>query len=147
MDALGVVTGDDEDLCSSIDAYTKLVQQVRCSLHDELLNHGHKFLDLLIEGKPTFRNRTQRMADRVVWGFSRAGSKRCVVPGDHSLDLLGGLSAEFFGCVHDHRFEGDHRCRAIFHRGAVGNFQLPDHFHGPMEDAQVATTSARWSKS
>jgi hypothetical protein len=41
----------------------------RCSLHDELLNHGHKFLDLLIKGKPAFRDRTKRMTDRVVWGF------------------------------------------------------------------------------
>jgi hypothetical protein len=69
VDALRVVIGDDEDLCSSIDADTKLVQQVRCSLHDELLNHGHTFLALLIEGKPAFRDRTKRMTDRVVRGF------------------------------------------------------------------------------
>jgi len=41
VDALRVVTGDDEDLCSGIDADTKLVQQVRCPLHDELLSLVH----------------------------------------------------------------------------------------------------------
>ena len=35
-------------------------------------------------------------------------------------------------CVHDHRFEGDLRCRAIVNRGVMGDFQLPDHLHGPV---------------
>jgi hypothetical protein len=59
VDAFGVVAGDDEDLRGGVDADAELAQQVRCPLHDELFDHGHEFLDLLIEGKPAFRDRTQ----------------------------------------------------------------------------------------
>lgn len=135
-DALGVVASDDEDLRSGINADTELVEQVRCPLHDKLLDHGHEFLDLLVEGKPVLRDRSQRMTDRIVWGFQRARAQRSAVTGEHSLRLLGRLSAELFRCAHDHRFEGDHRCRGIFNRGVMGDFQPPDHLHGPVGGLQ-----------